>query len=212
LTAASPDSPVRGAADGLSEPAGRRVLSGQQHLARVRFWLGLFVAGLVLAGVSAIPLAFETRLVVQWLDGPGSGIARSLPALAAWLRLAHQGLASSYARFPFLAYGTDWLAFGHLMIAVAFIGPIRDPVRNKWVVQFGMIACLLVLPFAAIAGLLRHIPALWTPIDMSFGVIGLVPLLLAYRHVRVLERFATAGTLSESQIRITSLGISVAGR
>ncbi len=212
MTAATPDRPVCGAADEPLEPTGRRVLSDQQHLARARFWLGLFVAGLVLAGVSAIPLAFETKLVVQWLDGPGSGIARSLPALAAWLRLAHRGLASSYARFPFVAYGTDWLAFGHLMIAVAFIGPIRYPVRNKWVVQFGMIACLLVLPFAAIAGPLRHIPAFWTPIDMSFGVIGLVPLLLAYRHIRVLERFATTGTLSESQMRITSLGISVAGR
>jgi hypothetical protein len=27
--------------------------------------------------------------------------------------------------------------------AVAFAGPIRDPVRNKWVVQFGMIAFTL---------------------------------------------------------------------
>jgi hypothetical protein len=60
-------------------------------------------------------------------------------------------------------------------------------VRNKWVVQFGMIACVLVIPLAAICGPLRGIPLSWMPIDMSFGVIGIVPLILAYRHIRVLE-------------------------
>lgn len=164
--------------------------SDRQRLRRIRFWLGVFVLGLVLAGVTAFPLEYETRLAVDWLNGPGTTVAHSLPAVAAWLRLAHQGLASSYARYPFLAYGTDWLAFGHLTIAVAFAGPIRDPVRNKWVVQFGMIACLMVVPLAVVMGPLRHIPAFWTPVDISFGVIGIVPLLLAYNQIRALETSA----------------------
>jgi hypothetical protein len=33
--------------------------------------------------------------------------------------------------YPFLAYGTDWLAFVHLVIAVAFVGPFFDPVPDK---------------------------------------------------------------------------------
>ena len=78
-------------------------------------------------------------------------------------------------------------ALAFVAIAVAFAGPLRDPVRNKWVVQFGMIACVLVIPLAAICGPLRGIPLFWTPIDMSFGVVGIVPLMLAYRHIRVLE-------------------------
>jgi hypothetical protein len=41
------------------------------------------------------------------------------------------GLAVSYHRYPWLAYGTDWLAFGHITIAVAFAGPIRDPYAQK---------------------------------------------------------------------------------
>jgi hypothetical protein len=164
-------------------------LTYPQRVRWIRFWLSLFVAGLVVAGLSALPLGYETRLVVEWLHGPGSGIARVMPAFAAWMQLAHRGLASSYARYPFLAYGTDWLAFGHLTIAIAFAGPIRDPVRNKWVVQFGMIACVLVIPFALIAGPLRGIPAFWTPVDMSFGVVGLVPLLLAHRHIRALDLY-----------------------
>ena len=50
-----------------------------------------------------------------------------------------------------------------------------------------MIACGLVIPLAAICGPLRGIPSFWTAIDMSFGVAGVMPLILAYRHIRVLE-------------------------
>jgi hypothetical protein len=67
---------------------------------------------------------------------------------------------------PFIACGTDWLAFAHLVIAIAFWGPVRDPVRNIWVVQFGMTACL-----AVVAGPVRGIPWWWWQlIDISFGV------------------------------------------
>lgn len=179
---------VSGAADGRTGTGLPGSLTPEQRLRRIRFWLGLFVCGLVVAGLTAIPLEHETRLVADWLAGPGAGFAHHFPALAYWLERAHRGLADSYARYPFLAYGTDWLAFGHLTVAVAFAGPIRDPVRNKWVVQFGMIACALVIPAALIFGPLRGIPAFWTPVDMSFGVVGVVPLALAYRHIRVLEQ------------------------
>jgi hypothetical protein len=40
----------------------------------------------------------------------------------------------------------------------------------------------------------RGIPPFWTLIDISFGVVGVVPLLLAYRHIRVLERAAPVAT------------------
>jgi hypothetical protein len=90
-------------------------------------------------------------------------------------------------RFPFLAYGTDWLAFAHLVIAVAFLGPYRDPVRNKWVITFGLFACAGVIPLALIAGPIRGIPIEWRIIDCSFGVIGAIPLLLCMWHVAALE-------------------------
>jgi hypothetical protein len=35
----------------------------------------------------------------------------------------------------------------------------RDPVRNVWVVEMGMIACALVLPVALGLGQVRHIPS-----------------------------------------------------
>lgn len=75
-----------------------------------------------------------------------------------------------------------------VVIAVAFIGPLRDPVRNIWVIQFGMIACVAVIPLALIAGGIRGIPLGWQLIDISFGVIGIVPLIIVYRLIRRLER------------------------
>jgi hypothetical protein len=89
-------------------------------------------------------------------------------------------------RYPFMAYGTDWLAFAHLVIAIGFWGPLKDPVRNVWVVQFGMIACIAVVPLALIAGPIRGIPWGWQLIDISFGVLGIVPLLFAYANIRKL--------------------------
>ena len=90
--------------------------------------------------------------------------------------------------YPFMAYGTDWLAFAHLVIAVAFLGPLVDPVRNKWVFVFGIISCAGVLPLALIAGYIRGIPFFWRLIDCSFGVIGIVPLFICLHYIRQLEQ------------------------
>ena len=84
-------------------------------------------------------------------------------------------------RYPFLFYGTDWLAFGHLVIAIVFLGPLRDPVRNIWVIEWGMIACVLVIPTAMLCGPIRGIPFWWRLIDCSFGIFGILPLALARR-------------------------------
>ena len=110
------------------------------------------------------------------------------PSTVAWIERIHRGLTETGDRYPFLAYGTDWLAFAHLTIACAFIGPLRDPVRNIWVLDFGLIACAGIIPLALICGPLRVLPLWWLPIDMSFGVFGAVPLLLARRHIRAVER------------------------
>src|SRR6478736_16806 len=101
-------------------------------LRRIRFWLVLFIVGLFLSGVTAFPL--QTEFVRPLAQSTG---------LLPWIERVHQALSDTNARYPFLAYGTDWLAFAHLVIAVAFVGVLRDPVRNIWVVQFGMIACVM---------------------------------------------------------------------
>ena len=112
----------------------------------------------------------------------------AFPSLAYWLSHVREGLETTARDYPFLAYGTDWLAFAHIVIGIAFIGPLRDPVKNIWVVEFGMIACLLVIPLALICGPIRGIPLYWRLIDCSFGVFGLIPLAIARRMILDIER------------------------
>jgi hypothetical protein len=154
-----------------------------QHLRSVRIWLILFIIGLVFSGVTAFPLEHETG----WLATFATTHSFSPQSLTDWLTRVHEALHQNSIHSPFLAYGTDWLAFAHLVLAVAFLGPLVDPVRNKWIFYFGLIACLGVLPLALIAGPLRGIPFPWRLIDCSFGIFGAIPLLICLRHVKALE-------------------------
>ncbi|MDH6128168.1 hypothetical protein [Kitasatospora sp. GP82] len=162
---------------------------GAAELRRVRTWLWIFVVCLVLSGLTAFPLESESRWLAELVGG--SPLGRAFPETTAWAERVRDGLADTNTRYPFLAYGTDWLAFAHLVIAVAFWGPLQDPVRNVWVIRWAMIACAGIIPLALICGPLRGIPLYWRFVDMSFGVVGVVPLLIVLRGIQRLER-ATA--------------------
>lgn len=151
---------------------------------RIRFWLGVFMVGLALSGVTAFPLQGELR----WL-AHASAVRpfADWSGLQPWIERVSEGLNATDARYPFLAYGTDWLAFAHLVLAIAFVGPYLDPVRNKWVITFGLIACAGVIPLALIAGQVRGVPVGWRLIDCSFGVLGSIPLLICRRWIAVME-------------------------
>ena len=163
----------------------RRALAVTDSLHKIRFWLTIFIVGLVLSGVTAFPLQFELGLTVRIAAAVHLGV--HAPSLNGWLVRVSQAVGDTNSHYPFLAYGTDWLAFGHLVIAVAFVGPWLDPVRNKWLITFGLIACAGVIPLALIAGPIRGIPFYWRLIDCSFGVVGCIPLLVVRRHIRCLE-------------------------
>lgn len=161
---------------------------GQSRLlTRIRIWLVLFIVGLILSGITAFPLERETGVLNRIFAVAPSTPAGGEPALNGWLRRVHEGIAQTNRDYPFMAYGTDWLAFAHLVIAVVFVGPLLDPVRNKWVLVFGVIACVGVLPLALIAGPIRGIPPYWRLIDCSFGILGAIPLLICLRYVRQIE-------------------------
>jgi hypothetical protein len=132
------------------------------------------------ARISVLNFAFLHKSSVQSIA--------ECTGLLPWIERVNEALSTTNARYPFLAYGTDWLAFAHLVIAIAFSGPYIDPVRNKWVITFGIIACGGVFPLALIAGHVRGIPLSWRFIDCSFGIFGAVPLVLCRKHTRMLER------------------------
>ena len=147
---------------------------------RIRFLIIFFIFALSAAGLTAIPLPWELRLLNQWF-GMNSFLSQIFPAMSEWISRVNDSVQNGYGGFPLLAYGTDWLAFAHIVIAVLFIGPLRDPIKNIWVIEFGMIACILIIPWALIFGIVRGIPWFWTLIDMSFGLFGMIPLWLVRR-------------------------------
>jgi hypothetical protein len=162
---------------------------------RIRILLILFVSGLVLSGLTAFPLNTELRMLSSILGIDPAVSPEDYVGGRHWIATVAAAVRETGTKYPFLAYGTDWLAFAHLVIAVVFIGPFRDPVRNVWVVNFGIIACAAVIPLALIAGAIRQIPFYWRLIDCSFGVLGVLPLLLARRYIRGLAAIEGAGAV-----------------
>ena len=152
----------------------------------------VFIGGLVLSGVTAIPLVTELNWLVKAIAPDDSTTATNPTALTSWLLRIQAALIETQAAHPVLFYGTDWLAFGHVVIAVAFVGVLRDPVRNRWLFDFGLIACALLIPWAFTFGALRGIPIWWRCIDCSFGVFGAVPLWWCRKWTKELEAGQTA--------------------
>ena len=156
---------------------------------RIRWFTGFFIIGLFLSGATAIPLRAE----VDWLvEATGAELTAEQwtdvrPEWALWLVNVQRTLYETDASHPFLLYGTDWLAFGHFVVALAFVGALRDPVRNRWLFDFGLLACGLVIPYALVFGAIRGVPFWWRLIDCSFGVFGAVPLWFCRRWVKELE-------------------------
>ncbi|MEY4386293.1 MAG: hypothetical protein RLY20_1576 [Verrucomicrobiota bacterium] len=162
----------------------------QQLRRRIRWLTWFFIVGLVISGVTAIPLVAE----VEWLSNitgaqqlVATPMSTNAPEWAIWLERIRLSLRGTQSAHPQLFYGTDWLAFGHIVIAVVFIGALRDPVRNKWLFDFGLIACAMVIPWAFVFGAIREIPVWWRLIDCSFGVFGAVPLWWCRKWVKELE-------------------------
>jgi hypothetical protein len=157
---------------------------------RIKALTWLVMLGLVISGATAIPLTGELDLLVRATGAADFARATlaDAPAWAVWLLKVQTALHEVTTARPFLAYGTDWLAFGHFVIAVAFVGALRDPVRNSWLFTFGMIACALVPPYALAFGAVRGIPVWWRLVDCSFGVFGFIPLWFCKRWAAELER------------------------
>ena len=60
--------------------------------------------------------------------------------------------------------------------------------RNLWVIDWAMIACVMVIPTAMICGPIRDIPFFHRLIDCAFGVFGIVPLYIVRRWILELQK------------------------
>src|ERR1700739_4046993 len=91
---------------------------------RIKRCLWMVITGLALSGITAFPLETELKFLSDHVSAAGT--------MGAWLHNTYNAVRLTNQQFPTLSYGTDWLAFAHLVIAVVFIGPLRDPARNIW--------------------------------------------------------------------------------
>lgn len=153
-----------------------------KKLKHIKILVVAFTSLLILSGVTAFPLQWELNLLCSFLAEN-----TYTNGLTTWIFLVNETINEVATSRPFLLYGTDWLAFAHIVIGIFFIGVYKDPVRNQWITTTGIIACLGVFPIAFIAGYLRNIPFFWQLIDCSFGVIGLIPLLLIHKYTLQLK-------------------------
>ncbi len=149
--------------------------------------MGFFIFGLVVSGVTAFPLLKEMKLLVDMLGLDQATSPEGYSGFAYWILTVRFGLEDTYAHYPWIAYGTDWLAFGHIVIALFFIGPMFRPHESRSTIYAGIAACILVIPLAFICGAVREIPFYWRLIDCSFGIIGAIPLLYCLRLLKCIE-------------------------
>jgi hypothetical protein len=151
-------------------------------LRKIRIWICVFIILLMLSGITAFPVRTELSWVCSWWPEHSSGFYL-------WIQKCSNAIDNTDNNYPFLMYGYDWLAFAHIVIAVFFLGVIKDPVRNKWTLVAGAIACVMVVPLAFVAGYFRQIPIGWRLIDCSFGLFGLIPLLICIIYTGKLEKY-----------------------
>ena len=154
-------------------------------LTKIRRVVAVFIILLVLSGVTAFPLVTEADWMTAHIN--------SFPTFF------HQwiiNVSDSIHQTPSIVlYGTDWLAFAHIIIAIFFVGVYIDPVQNKFSITVGIIACIAVFPLAFICGPIRGIPFYHQLIDCSFGVFGLIPLVYVRSKIKKIEEMKGTGEI-----------------
>ena len=149
-------------------------------ITKIRLLLIFFMIALVVSGATAMPAETGLRWLMQYRDAMPDFMGN-------WLQTCYYALVDTNSKYPFLAYGYDWLAFAHFVIALSFIGPLKDPVKNIWIIEWQILCCLAVLPLAWIAGPIRQIPVFHILIDCSFGILGIIPLMICRNWIKKLS-------------------------
>ncbi len=145
---------------------------------QIRRLIIFFIISLALSGITAFPLQTEMEFLQQHCS--------SFPAfMCTWITEVNASVSKTDS---IVLYGTDWLAFAHIIIALFFVGVYINPVKNKFIVEVGMIACIAVFPLAFICGPIRHIPFFHQFIDCCFGIIGFIPLKIIHNKIKTLEQ------------------------
>ena len=84
-------------------------------LKKIHLSIIIVIVGLVLSGITAFPLLHELNFLANTITGGSDDLSPSHhTGLTHWILKVREGLEVAYEAYPFIAYGTDWLAFAHL--------------------------------------------------------------------------------------------------
>ncbi len=123
-----------------------------------------FMGALILSGITAFPLKLEIKLL--------SKTQHLFPSfISTWISHLEEVINNSPVE---MMYGTDWLAFAHIIIALFFIPVYQQPIQYQLNLKIGMLACVLIFPLAFICGPIRDIPFFHQIIDCCFGLFGFI--------------------------------------
>jgi hypothetical protein len=148
---------------------------------KIKIAIIITIMGLLLNGISAVPLKSELNILLA-----NSGMFPEF--LRNWWTYVDKGVTNTNNNYPFMRYGFDWLAFAHLLIAIAFIGPLKDPIKNEWVVRWGMIASALSVVMALGWERMRAIPFWWSCIDAFIAIVAFIVLMICSKWINQLKQ------------------------
>ena len=147
---------------------------------KIRLAIILTILGLIVSGITAFPLLAELRIMLHF--------KHMFPSfLVEWWVKVRTAIKYTNDNYPLVLYGYDWLGFAHFLIALAFFGPLRDPIKNQWVVQWGMIASGLTIVMALVAEPFRDIPFFWSMVDAIIGLGAFVILWTCNKWIEALK-------------------------
>ena len=143
----------------------------------IRLHLSVFILLLIISGITAFPITTEINYLFA--------VRNAFPLFfTQWIEQLH---ASIHQTPDVMLYGTDWLAFAHIIISLFFIPVYSNPIQHKVNIYIGMIACVLVFPLAFICGPIRGIPFFHQIIDCLFGLLGVLYLYFILKKINQLQ-------------------------
>ncbi|MCQ2973957.1 MAG: hypothetical protein MJ211_04025 [Bacteroidales bacterium] len=154
---------------------------------KIKYLTIFFIIALILSGITAFPIETELNFLCNIFDIQNISENPNLN-IKAWILIANNGFSDINIKYPFIAYGYDWLAYAHIMIAFLFAGTLKNPVKNKLVFYWGLVCCASIIPLALICGYIREIPFYWQIIDCSFGIFGSIPLFICLKWIKEIEQ------------------------
>ena len=100
-------------------------------LRQIRWIVAFFIIGARPQRYNGLSSFARTGVTWTTLGDRPSSPCSEYSGLRLWIAAVWEALRFQNIQYPFLAYGTDWLAFGHLVIALFFVPAWCDPVRHR---------------------------------------------------------------------------------